>query len=107
MEEFVYHLALLDEWADAVGRGMPYERSTIGATLEQVGFIHCSFDQQVAATFDRFYAGRADVVLLVIDASRLDAPLRVEDLAGTGEAFPHLYGPLELDAVVEVQPYPR
>ena len=103
----LYHLALVDEWADAVDRAVPYQRSTIGATLEQVGFIHCSFDQQVAATFDRFYAGRDDVVLLVIDPSRLDAPMRVEDLAGTGEAFPHLYGPLELDAVIDVCPYFR
>lgn len=103
----LYHLALADEWADAVDRAMPYQRSTIGRTLEQVGFIHCSFDHQVGATFDRFYAGRTDVVLLVIDASRLDAAVRVEDLADTGEAFPHLYGPLELDAVVDVRPYPR
>ena len=88
------------------GRGVPYERSTIGRSLEQVGFIHCSFEEQVAATFDRFYAGRNDVVLLVIDPSRLAAEVRVEDLTDTGEAFPHLYGPLELDAVIDVRDYP-
>ncbi len=102
----LHHLALRSEWADAVRRGVPYERSTIGRSLEQVGYIHCSFDEQVATTYDRFYAGRNDVVLLVIDPSRLAAEVRVEDLIDVGESFPHLYGPLELDAVIDVRDYP-
>lgn len=102
----VFHLALADEWLEAVQRGGPYERSTIGASLGEVGFIHCSFAEQVGPTRRRFYADRHDVVLLRIDLARLDVEVRVEDLHGTGEAFPHLYGPLGLDAVVEAEPLP-
>ena len=97
------HLALAAEWDEAAERGGPYLRSTIGRSLDDVGFIHCSFADQVDATRERFYTGRDDVVLLTVDPSRVEVPIRVEDLAGTGELFPHLYGPLELDAVIDVQ----
>jgi glutathione S-transferase len=103
----LYHLALAGEWAAAVERGGPYDRSTLGASLDEVGFIHCSFAAQVAPTRRRFYADRDDVVLLRIDPDRLVDEVKVEDLHDTGEAFPHLYGPLPLDAVVEVEPLPQ
>jgi uncharacterized protein (DUF952 family) len=99
----IHHLALADEWAAAVSADEPYRRSTIGRSLDDEGFIHCSFAHQVAATAERYYAGRSDVLVLEIDAERVEDILRVEDLAGTGEAFPHLYGPLPLDAVVAMR----
>lgn len=99
----IFHLALADEWHEALASGGPYERSTIGRSLTEQGFIHCSFEHQVAETAERFYAGRDDVVLLCIDEERLEHELRTEDLVGGGEAFPHLYGPLPVDAVVEVR----
>ncbi len=71
-----------------------------------MGFIHCSFAEQLDATRRRFYAGRDDVVVLRIDPALLDAEVRVEDLHGTGESFPHVYGPIRLDAVVEARPFP-
>ena len=51
---------------------------------------------------DTFYRGRRDVLLLQIDPARLRYQVIVEDLAGTGEEFPHLYGALNLDAVEQV-----
>jgi uncharacterized protein (DUF952 family) len=102
-DQQVYHLALADEWSAALERGGPYRRSTVDSTLDEVGFIHCSFLHQVAATRRRFYAGRDDVVLLCIDPQRLDAELRVEDLHDHGEAFPHLYGPLPIAAVTHTR----
>ena len=98
----ILHLALAGEWDEAVARGGPYDRSTIGRSLADEGFIHCSFEHQVAATAERFYAGRDDVVVLHVDPDRLDHEVRVEDLVGSGEAFPHLYGPLPVEAVVAV-----
>lgn len=100
----IFHLALVDEWDGAVASGGPYERSTIGRSLVEEGFIHCSTASQVAATAQRFYSGRDDVLVLEIDPSRLEAEVRHEDLAAAGEQFPHVYGPVPLSAVVDVVP---
>lgn len=98
----VFHLALRGEWDDAVERARPYDRSTIGVSLAEEGYIHCSFPDQVAATAERYYAGRDDVVVLVVDTGRLDVEVRVEDLHGSGVAFPHIYGTIPIDSVIEV-----
>jgi glutathione S-transferase len=100
--EPLFHLALADEWEAARRGGQAYRRSTVGVSLEEQGFVHCSFRGQVQPTADRFYAGRDDVVLLVVDPRRLTSPVRVEPVAGPGsERFPHVYGPIDLDAVVD------
>ncbi len=102
----IYHLALQHEWSAAVSDDEPYRRSTLGRSLEDEGFIHCSFATQVQMIADLVYRGRRDVVLLVIDPSRLHAEVRVENTNGGVERFPHIYGPLPLDAVVRAEPVP-
>lgn len=101
MKPEILHLALRGEWEAAVARGGPYDRSTIGVSLAEEGYIHCSFPEQVAETAERYYAGRDDVIVLVVDPARVGADVRIEDLAGSGVEFPHVYGPIPLDAVVE------
>ena len=100
----MYHLAVAGEWEAAVASGTDYRRSTLGASLDEVGFIHCSFGGQVQRTADLFYRGRSDVVLLTIDPSRLRAEVRVENLDGGGDLVPHIYGPLPIGAVVRLDP---
>lgn len=95
----VFHLALPEEWAAAQAAG-EYTMSTRGVTLEQQGFIHCSGPHQVEPVRRAFYADLDDLVLLTIDTDRLTSPWRY-DAVGDQE-FPHIYGPLNLDAVVEV-----
>jgi uncharacterized protein (DUF952 family) len=87
------HIAVKDEWEAA---GADYAPAAFAAE----GFVHCSFAHQVVATASRYYAGRDDVVLLEIDETKLTAPLRVEPSPSTGEDFPHIYGPINRDAVV-------
>lgn len=98
----LFHLALPEDWEAAQVDGR-YPMSTRGATLAEVGFVHCSFAEQVAATAARFYGDLEEVVVLEIDPARTGAELRVEDTLGTGETFPHLYGPLPVDAVVSAR----
>ncbi len=99
----LFHIGLAEDWADAEVTG-EYTVSTRGRTLAEEGFIHCSFAEQVDATASRFYADVDDAVVLRIDPARLPSPVVVEDLFGTGEEFPHVYGPIPVGAVVEVRP---
>lgn len=104
----LYHLALRPEWQAARADGV-YRRSTRGLALESVGFIHLSSAHQVPATASRFYADlpAGAVLLLTIDPQRLAAAgLEVRfALADGGEPFPHLYGPLPLEAVRLAEPW--
>jgi uncharacterized protein (DUF952 family) len=100
MSSPIHHLALAAEWDHAVANGEPYRRSTIGRSLEEEGFIHCSFAHQIQGVADDFYRSRDDVVLLTIDADALSSPVVIENLAGGSEGFPHVYGPITLSAVV-------
>jgi uncharacterized protein (DUF952 family) len=68
------------------------------------GFIHLSEERQWFRTAQRFYRGQPNLVLLVVDEHRLTASVRRE--AADGELFPHLYGPINLDAVVSVYDLP-
>jgi uncharacterized protein (DUF952 family) len=100
----IYHLTTAAAWNLARGAGS-YAESTRGLSLAQVGFIHCSYANQVPHVADTYYRDVPDLLLLVIDPQRLTAELRVEDLDHLGESFPHIYGPLNLDAVVDVVPF--
>jgi uncharacterized protein (DUF952 family) len=97
------HLCSRAEWARARRRGEHRPDS-----LSEVGFVHLSTPQQVHLPANRLYAGRTDLILLHIDASRLDAPLRWEPGNATDPAamlFPHLYGPVPTSAVIAVSEY--
>lgn len=79
----------------------------IEPSLESEGFIHFSFAEQLAATAGRHYAGRTDLIVLRTDPTKLlDSPLIVEDSYGSGQSYPHLYGPLPVGAVTDVVPFP-
>jgi uncharacterized protein (DUF952 family) len=101
----IYHLALQKDWDDAVATG-EYTGSTLGKSLAEVGFIHCSFASQVETIADLLYRGHHDVLLLVIDTSRVGSPLRVERVEESEQAYPHLYGRLPVHAVIQVAPIP-
>ena len=79
--------------------------STRGRTLAEEGFIHASTAEQVPLVAGAYYRGVPDLVLLVIDTERVrpGAPLRT--VPGQPDPYPHIYGPLNLDAVVETRPF--
>lgn len=97
----IYHLALASDWEEAKLSG-GYTTSTLGRTLAEEGFIHASRAEQVEPTRRRFYGDVTEpLLLLVIDTDLLTCPWR-EDPAGD-DTFPHLYGPPNADAVVDVR----
>lgn len=97
----IYHLAEPAHWQQALRDGT-YAQSTRGVSLAQEGFIHASSQEQWPLVRRAFYADVTEpLVLLEIDETRLAAPVvREVGNPATGEAFPHVYGPIEVTAVV-------
>lgn len=100
----ILHITSKQDWSDAQANG-----EYIAPSLATEGFIHCSTNKQALHVANAFYRGRKDLVLLVVDESRLKPELKWEAPAGPpadniseADLFPHLYGPLNLDAVASV-----
>ena len=100
----IYHIAVAADWERA-RRDRQYTISTRGRTLAEEGFIHAATATQVTQVADAFYRDAPDLVLLVIDTNRVGSPIRYERVPGQAEPYPHIYGPLNLDAVVQTRPF--
>jgi uncharacterized protein (DUF952 family) len=92
----IFHITQRQAWEASQAQGL-YRCDS----LKTEGFIHCSTQTQVIRVANSFYHGQSGLVLLHIAVDRLQAELRYDPIE-TGEVFPHLYGPLNLDAVVQV-----
>jgi len=107
MSRPIYHASLVSDWTAAQAAG-EYTVSTRGRSLADEGFLHASYADQVAGVLQRFYADLTEpMVLLAIDPDRLTVPVVPESPPGLVEKFPHIYGPLDPAAVVEVVPLTR
>lgn len=97
------HITSSAAWTEALEAGVYSAPS-----LETQCFIHCSEinAEQLLAVANHLYAGRSGLVLLLIEAERLEAAVRYEEFETSGNFFPHVYGPINLDAVVRVLPFP-
>jgi uncharacterized protein (DUF952 family) len=71
-----------------------------GDTLDSEGFIHCSTLVQLVGSANRFFKNQQDVVILVIDCDRVQPEIRYEG-GDVNNLFPHIYGELNIDAVVQ------
>ena len=99
----IYHITSRTEWGEARQQG-EYR----APSLDTEGFIHCSTINQVLPVAEKYYAGQSELLLLVIDEARLSSDLKWEPPSGgappsgvpEGDAFPHIYGPINLDAVI-------
>ena len=94
----IFHLAERDAW-DSADTYRP-------ASLTDEGFIHCSTARQLIDVANDLYAGRTDLLLVTIEPDLLHAPVVFEDCYETGQRFPHIYGPIDPEAVVSVEPFP-
>ncbi len=99
--KLILHITNSEAWLNAVRSG-EYR----GETLESEGFLHCSTLGQIIDTAERHYKGFTDLILLCIDPQRLKAEMRYEFSAGGGGDFPHIYGPINLEAVRQAVAFP-
>jgi len=103
--EFIFHVADAATWEAAKAAGH-YDQSTLDKSIAEEGFMHCSYKDQVSGVAQRYYAEvTSPLVLLTIDPSLLDAPLMAESPAEGAEPYPHIYGILNVNAVIEVAPF--
>jgi uncharacterized protein (DUF952 family) len=94
----IYHVTDTKTWQNALDKGH-FE----AASLHTEGFIHTSKKEQVAGVLQRYYKDREDLLLLHIDESLLTAPLKYEFSPSVNEVFPHVFGPINLESVVQTE----
>jgi len=91
----ILHICSHSDWEHALQMGE--YRAT---SLETEGFIHASRPEQVVGVANRYFHGASDLVVLWIDPARLQARLQSDPVGD--DFYPHIYGPLNLDAVSRV-----
>ena len=101
MSRIIYKISPRSAWQQAVEAGVFH-----GAPIdEKDGYIHFSTAAQVKQTAAKHFAGQDDLMLVAVEVARLGDALKWEPSRG-GALFPHLYGPLPIDAVCSVEPLP-
>src|SRR5438445_13442264 len=100
--EPIFHIVERGTWALAQSAGEYRPES-----LQSEGFVHFSFEGQVAETANRHYADAVNLCVVEFDADRLGVPVLVEDSYGAGEGFPHVYAPIPPSAAVAVHDLPK
>jgi uncharacterized protein (DUF952 family) len=96
-EKHIFHIFERTRWVAALAGG---EYTPEG--FEKEGFIHLSSKHQLKGTAEKYYRAQAGLGVLKVDIGRLKAPLKYENLSGGEDLFPHLYGPLNIDAVTQI-----
>lgn len=102
MQSPIVAIARSEVWEESKKKGL-YTQSTITSSLEDVGFIHCSTPDQTIDIANRHFTNFDNVVLLIIDTEKVIPEVRFEKaLSGRPGLFPHIYGALNTDSVIEV-----
>src|SRR5262249_45118061 len=96
----IFHICARADWEQALRAG-----SYSPASFSKERFVHFSLAHQVCKTANRIFRGRTDLVLLEVDPALVAAEVRMEDLYGEGEEFPHVYGPIPVTAVRDVHSF--
>jgi len=102
-----FHIASTADWSAAHLDGR-YSTSTRDTSLADEGFIHCSRYLQVQGVLDHFYADyEGKLSLLTVNPRRLTSPWKLDQVPGEALTYPHVYGPINLDAVIQQTPVVR
>ncbi|HEX2682580.1 MAG TPA: DUF952 domain-containing protein [Ferruginibacter sp.] len=100
----IYHVVKANEWQKALQAAGPGGQGFYEAdSLAREGFIHTSKREQVKGVLERYYKGQSGLLLLHIDECKLTAPLKYELAPSVNEEFPHIYGRLNIDAVITIE----
>lgn len=91
----IYHIVLPEIWA-------AFDVDLYKApSLETEGFIHCSFAEQLDGVIERYYSDKDRIVVLEIESERLMSRM-IKEPSTNNAVYPHIYGPINRDAIVSV-----
>ncbi len=93
----IYHVTTAAEWNAAKEKG-----AYTTPSLADEGFIHCSEEHQVAGVLQRYFADKTGLIKLIIDTDKLESRYVQEWSPSTEDTFPHIYGPINIGAVIDV-----
>ncbi|HQJ56531.1 MAG TPA: DUF952 domain-containing protein [Caldisericia bacterium] len=93
----ILHITKYEQWIKEKETG-----AYRGNTLDSQGFIHCSAKEQILRVANSLFKNQKGLVLIVIDSNKITSEIKYENLEGGSELFPHIYGPLNIDAVIKV-----
>lgn len=100
LSSFIFHIAKNSD-IDNYHQSDHYTCESLGSE----GFIHCCEASQLAGVVSRYYEAVDDIQLITLDPDKLDAALVRENTLGGSELFPHLYGPINKAAIVEIKSF--
>ncbi|MDN5212154.1 DUF952 domain-containing protein [Fulvivirgaceae bacterium BMA12] len=101
-EMLVYHISIKTDWEKAL-----LEQTYKHESLDKEGFIHASDYHQLLSTAERYYSDEVPLVLLAIDPEKLKSPIKYELATSRDSLFPHIFGPINLEAVVQALPFEK
>ncbi len=101
----ILHLLSRASWIEAQSHGQ-----LVAPSVATEGFAHCSTEHQIVDVANKYYRGASNMVLIHIDPTKLTSTLKFEPPAHIDGSpalphealFPHIYGPINLDAVIKV-----
>ena len=94
----IYHITTKQDWEQH-----SQEYDFVPTDYQREGFIHCCTASQLTGVKERYFKGKTGLVLLHLDDQKLKAELKYE-VSTNDEKFPHLYGPINRDAIAKVEP---
>lgn len=95
----IYHIMNKKDYENAVKTN-----SYAPASIEE-GFIHCATKEQILGVANNIFRHQKNLCIIVIDIKKLEAKLVYEDLYELGQEYPHIYGKLNMNAILKVCPF--
>ena len=96
IKSHIFHICTKESWQEQ-SKAMEY----VHESLESEKFIHCAHEEQIEGVLTRYFGGMDDLILLKIESNKVTPPI-ISEIAPIGAYFPHIYGPINKDAIIEI-----
>ncbi|NGP76397.1 DUF952 domain-containing protein [Balneolaceae bacterium YR4-1] len=95
-DDLIFHVVKKEDW-----KTQKKDSRYHPETIDTEGFIHCSTGRNIEEVTNRLYSGEDDILLIIINTTLVDPEIRYENCGNSDIKYPHIYGPLNMDAVID------